>query len=238
MKIFFTVLILLLSIHGYSQKKYHFDYVLEYDIIMNEDSIKLEDQYHKQFNKNFKRYYLTNSKNNQYFAAITEKDSLNYKLILIDHSSNIIAKVDFLKSDLNRAEFININCENVKQTINFFNSKKYEIYKLKDTIINKNSFFFYRYGLKKEKKRKKEEEGFDYYIIDKTSDFHLPLLTFSNIFENWSKNKNLPNGFIKESYHINFKGKLRASEKFVTFRKTDKNIILPKNCIKKKIIIK
>jgi len=229
MKILILIFSLTLTI-GYSQKHYDFDYIMEYDGTFYKDSVKIKNQHYRDSEQSIKRYYLINSKQNEYFAVISEKDSLNYQLIFDDHKRKVHSKAVFLKSDLNDAELINMNCRNILRSMNLLKSENYDFLKLKDTLINNESFFHYKYSLRNSKKRKRKKIGTHYFIIDKSSNFNLPLFAQLNIFEKWKLNKKTPIGFIIEKYYIDYYGKLKYTEKFIEFKKTNKKIYVPKSC--------
>jgi len=238
-KILYLIISILSITNFYAQKTYEFDYLIEYEFNIFKDSIKIKNQHFYEQDKQIHRYYLTNSKNNDYYAVITEKDSLYYKLVFIDHNG-IYSNVEFLKSDLNKAEFINIDCKNVTKTTNpyKYKTKYYDLVSLKDTIINNESFWHYKMTSNKPKKKRKEKIGTTFYIIDKSSNFHLPLLTFSTLYEKWKLNKELPNGLIKEKYYENYYGRLSSNEKLIEYKKIDKKIIIPKKCNENEFIIR
>jgi len=212
---------------SYSQKQYDFDYLFEYQVSYYNDSMDIVSHHYSKTGKEIQKYYLTNSKNNDYFAIVTEKDSLHYRLVLIDHKG-VYSNVEYLKSALNIAEFINIDCENVseRETLYKYKAKYYDIVHLKDTTVNNKSFWHYKMSSNKPKKKKKKKIGTNYYIIDKSSNFHLPLLTNSISHEKWKRNKELPNGILMEKYYINYYGQLSHQQKLISYKKIDKKIII------------
>ena len=78
---YLTILLLLTSTYSFSQKHYNFDYLLEYDVTYYKHSEKGGITDTLQNGKTLKKYYLTNSKFNNYKAEITELDTLTYQLI-------------------------------------------------------------------------------------------------------------------------------------------------------------
>jgi len=216
---------------SYSQKQYNFDYLFEYQVHYYKDTMNIVSHHYSKNGKINKEYYFTNSKNNNYFAVVTEKDSLHYKLFFFDHKG-ISAVVDYLKSDLNIAEFINIDCNNVQKTTNIYKykTKYYDIVHLNDTTIYNETFWHYKMISNKPKKKKKQKIGTYFYIIDKSSNFHLPLLTNSTSFEKWKRNKEIPNGILMEKYFINYYGQLSYHQKLMRYKKIDKKIVIPKRC--------
>ncbi|PNW26403.1 hypothetical protein [Formosa algae] len=200
---------LLFSIHCFSQKQYEFDYLIEYEQTLYKDSIKIKNQPFREKDKTTKKYYLTNSKNNNYRAVITELDSLYYKMIFKDENG-IYSNVTFLKSDLNTAEFINIDCKYVTRYKNPFKhqTKNYDFFKLTDTVINGKTFSKYKLESIKPRKVKRKKLGTKFYIIDKETSFHLPVLDFSTAYEEWKTEGNLANGIFIEKYFIDYYGNL------------------------------
>jgi hypothetical protein len=237
MKILTLLFSLSLTI-GYSQKLYDFDYIMEYDAtLLYKKPVKIKNQHYKVSEQSMTRYCLINSQQNEYFAVIFEKDSLNYQLNFDDHKRKVHANAVVLKSDLNDAHLIDMNCRYVLSSINLLKSEDYDFIKLKDTLLNNESFFHYKYSLRNKKKAKRKKIGTYYFIINKSSNFNLPLFTQLNIFEKWILNKKTPIGLIKEKYYIDYYGKLRYTEKLINFIKTDKKIYIPKSCPLTEIII-
>ena len=54
--------------------------------------------------------------------------------------------------------------------------------------------------------------------------YHLPNLFFSTLYEEWNKERDLPNYFLSEISFFNFENKLITSEEFIEFTKIDKKI--------------
>ncbi|QOD61684.1 hypothetical protein H9I45_04335 [Polaribacter haliotis] len=230
MKLLITTF-LLISTYCFSQKQYEFDYLLEYEITFYKDSIKIKNRKFRKEDKTIKKYYLTNSKKNNYSAVITELDSLNYKMIFKDENG-IYSNVTFLKSDLNKAEFINIDCKNVSRYENPFKyqTKNYDFFKLNDTVISEKTFWMYKLESIKPKKVKRKKLGTEYYILDKGTSFHLPILNFSTAYEEWKKEGNLPNGIFQQKYFIDYYGQLDSKEELINYWKTDKKIVINNDC--------
>jgi len=234
-----TFLLFLFITTCYSQKQYDFDYIIEYETTFYKDSIKIKNHHYRDKQKKIHRYYLTNSKNNDYFAIVIEKDSLNYRLMFIDYNG-VYSNVIFSKSDLNKAEFINIKCENVGRYFNpyKYRTRNYDFFVLKDTVIKNETFSMYKFRSIKPKIEKRKKIGTNFFIINKSTDFHLPILTFSTEYEKWKLKKNIPNGIMSERYLINYFGKLSEHEKLIKYEKIDKKIIIPKECIDTEFIIR
>ena len=127
-----TILFSLTLTVGYSQKQYDFDYIMAYDTKFYKDSVKNKKRRYRNYKQNTTRYYMINSKQNKYFAAISEKDSLKYRLMINDFEGKIHSNAEVLKSDLNEAEFIDMNCRNVFKLMNPLKVEDYDFIQLKD----------------------------------------------------------------------------------------------------------
>jgi len=228
---YFLVVFFLFSTFCYSQKEYKFDYLIEYDFTLYKDSVKIKNRPFRKEDKTIKKYYLTNSKNNDFTAIITEQDSLNYEMIFKDENG-IYINLTFLKSDLNKAKLINIECKHVNRFSNpyKYQIKNYNFIILSDTIFNGKSYSQYMLASIKTKRVKRKKIGTEFFIIDKKTRFHLPILRFSTAYEEWKSNKNLPNGIFFERYFIDYYGDLDWREKLVGFWKIDKKIIIQEDC--------
>jgi len=227
----FIIIFFLFTTICFSQKQYKFDYLVEYELTLFKDSIKIKNRAFRKKEEKIKRYYLTNSKNNDYLAIITEKDSLNYRMVFKDYNG-IYSDVIFLKTNLNKAEFINIEC---KYVIKYSNPYKYQIdnhdfFILKDTVINEKAFSRYKLRCIKPKLIRKKKLGTEFYIIDKSTEFHLPILKFSTAYEEWKNNKFLPNGIFSEKYFIDYNGALDSNEKIIKYYKIDMKITIQDEC--------
>ena len=203
-------------------KEYHFDYLLEYEIT-----------FHKEDISRFK-YYLTNSKDNSYLGIMKETDSLHFELIFKDYDM-AYAKVIFLKSDFFEAEYINIECENVSENKNIYKyqTKNYDFHILKDTEINSTVYSTYKLQSNiKLKKRIRKGIGTNYYIIDNSTAFHLPILQHPTAYEEWKLNKNLPNGIFYELTFVNPLNERHNSEILKSYHKIDKKVVIVGKCLK------
>lgn len=210
------LLVFLLPILSFSQKTFHFDYMLTYErTYFKEDSIKNQI------------IYLTNSKDNSYFATLTVEDNLNYKLIFQKHDK-LYANVLVSKKELNQAEFINIDCEAISRSKNTFKdvADHYEFMRLNDTVIPNKIYSAYvlksTYSLKE---KLKNHSGSNLYIVDKSFILHLPMLMHPTAYEKWKQDKKLPNGIIYEKKFSNEK-----DEELNSILKIDKNIVTSGNC--------
>lgn len=218
-----TILILTLStVLCFSQKRYEFDYLIEYKRTFYKDSLT---------EKTISRFYLTNSKKNSYLAVITNSDSLNYQMDFKDENG-LTFNVNFLKSDLNKAEFINAECGYISKYRNpyKFRIKEYDFFNLKDTLINGIEFARYKLTSIKPKKEKRKKLGTEIYIIDKNTKFHLPVLYSPTAYEEWKSKKNVPNGIFKERLLFDYYGNLSVKEEMIGYHKINKTIIIDEKC--------
>lgn len=215
----------------FSQQQYAFDYLLEYEVRYYKDAIASINHNTRKHDKTFKKYYLTNSKENNYSAVITELDSLHYNMFFKDENG-ISAMVNFLKTDLNNAEFIAIDCAGVNAYRNDYKhrTKDYDFFKLKDTVINEKTYHRIKLASLNPKKAKRQKLASKFYIIDKETSFHLPVLTHATAYEEWKLERNFPNGLIYQNYLINHDGRLSGTETLISYRKIDKKILIAEDC--------
>jgi len=195
------------------------------------DSIKINDRPFRENNKTIKKYYLTNSNKNNYTAVIKEWDSLRYKMIFKDEDG-IYSDIIILKTDLMEAEIINIDCKNVTKHYNPFKykTKYYDFFKLNDTFLNGKAYGRYKLESIKPKRTKREKLGAEFYIIDKETSFHFPILTFSTAYEEWKTVGNLQNGIFFQKYFIDYYGYLDSKETLKNYWKTNKKIVINEEC--------
>ncbi|MES2806412.1 MULTISPECIES: hypothetical protein [unclassified Flavobacterium] len=214
------LLFLLSSINIYSQKKYFFDYIIEYKFQANQTS-KVE-----------KRYLLTNSKDDTYDCLVYEEDKLNFAMNFRDrngtHSVSIIDKNDFFK-----AETISLLCESIHYLMvkEKYDGSMFDIINKRDTLIN--GIYHQNYTMKYHKtaNSRKYNRGISNYIIENNTEFHLPLLVFSGSFDSRENGKNIPNGIVKESYTMSYNSKKYLFVyKLIQFVKINKYLIIPENC--------
>ena len=216
-----TFILILLATLCSAQKNYKFDYAIETEITLyKKDSVTRQV------------IYLTNSKDNSYFAELTSKDSLHYKMIFRHHDilySNVLVS----KSEIINAESIHISCDAIQFRKNKYKSatKEYDFFILKDTIINQKKYAAYKLrSILSLKKRKRRSAGTNLYIIDNSTSFHLPILTHPTAYEEWKLSKNLPNGMFLEKKHINVYEEDHSTEKLISYAEIDRKIVIPDDC--------
>lgn len=223
------LLLILTSTLCFAQKHYEFDYLIEYELITYKDSTDskgnaLED-------KRIKRFYLTNSQKNNYLAVITDLDSLNYQMDFKDEDG-LSFNVNFLKTDLNKAEYIKVNCQYVRKYQNPYKAiiKDYDFFVLNDTLINGYAHPRYKLSSIKPKKKKRKQLATEFYIIDKQTAFHLPIFYFPTAYQEWKSKQNVPNGIFLERYLIKHNGNLGSKEKLHNYWKIDKKMVIEDAC--------
>lgn len=220
----FLILIFIISGSSFAQKKYPFDYLIEYQFTSYTDSTT---------NKII--YYITNSKDNSYFAKIKNFDSANFELELIDQDQ-LWAKTKVRKQDFIKADFINLECNRnfIFKNHFKFRTKEYEYTMLSDTLIDNKYLKNYKLQYIGKRKRKKSfPVGTNHYIIEDSTEFHLPILTHSTAFEEWKEERNIPIGIFKEKILYDFKNEIKYKYILKAYYPINKSIIVPDKCLEK-----
>lgn len=208
----------------YSQKTFHFDYLLEYEYKSYKDSAN---------NKTF--YYITNSKDNSYYAKIEKLDSVNFKLDFKVYDQ-LWTKLNLNKQDFLDLEFLRLTCDEDLLHKNYFKElvNDYKFYHLTDTISN--NIHLKKYNLQYIGKRKRKKTfpvaTFQYIIKDSTQ-FHMPILIHWTAFARWRQEKNLPNGIFQEKIVYNYKNEISYKYILKEYHQIDKTIVIPNNCLEK-----
>lgn len=217
-KIIFFFFLTFLQI-SFGQKKYHFDYALEFDQKLNFDG------------KDSVNVFLINSKENSYRLFLMEKES-DYKFVMIDYKGNhfngLLQNQTFIK-----AETINIECNTVGKYNNLYKDKvkNYFFENLNDTIINDVSYYHYAIKSNKSIKYQKRKKIVTYhYIIDKNSPDFLPFFYKVTPYNEWLKEKNVPNGKPFMIYYVNLEGEITFKMKLKNIVKIDKYFTIPEEC--------
>lgn len=75
-------------------------------------------------------------------------DSIRYKMIFKD-KNGIYSNTTLLKSELNKAEYIIIDCKYVSRYINpfKFQTKNYDFFKLNDTLLKEKVYSAYKLAI-------------------------------------------------------------------------------------------
>ena len=210
MKRFLIILFIVTSI-SYGQTEYNFDYMLHYKHTNHVDSTKSKTI-----------YFLTNSKDNSYSARIINKDSLNFNVHFYKYDL-FISDVVISKKNFKMAEFIGIDCKNLRPSSNPYK------YKVKDydyvKLESQDSLEIYEIKNIKPKKDIKIKNTATYVFKFNTSHpFHLPNLYEATPYEEWNVERDLPNNFISELLVYNSKNELISSEILSEYIQIDKKI--------------
>lgn len=216
----FLLVSLLIYTSSFGQKKYSFDYMIEYDYQYTDTS------------KVVKKYILTNSKDNSYYLSVIEKDSLNVTLSFIDY--NGIRSIAYLdKGRFSKAEAVTLECKIVSAYENPFKwqTKNYNFINKNDTLIEGKYYSQYIHKSNKPKREKRKKFGTYVYVVEENTSFHLPILEHATAYEEWKVEKNAPNGISKLIYFKPYNGNRKELiHKLVQYVKINKSIIIPEEC--------
>lgn len=213
----------MISTSCYTQEKYHFDYLIKY---------KTKTYENDSVSKKKILYYLTNSKDNSYIATLKKFDSTYFELELSDQNG-LYSNVKVLIDSFFKAEFINIDCENVIPYENHFKfrTKTYNFLNLSDTILLNRKLKKYKlYYTGRKRKKKSFPVGTNYYLIEDSTSFHLPILTHPTAYEEWKTNKFIPKGIFAEKIFYNYKNKIENIMILQDYYQIDKKIVIPAQC--------
>lgn len=223
MKNFWLLSFTLLVQLCYSQKNYDFDYILNFD-----KSISIKKNKEKDSAKTF----LVNSSKNGYMMVVNNRDSSKYGILFIDNDG-ILINSTINKNSLNTAEKITTDCKNVKPFSNPFKFQvnNYEFVNLTDTIINNTSYYHYYIKSNRSLKYQKRKKIVAiHYIVDKKSPEFLPFLIHYTCYEEWKKERNIPNGSPYIIYHKNIKGEITYKIQLKSLVKVTKYLAVPDEC--------
>lgn len=217
-KVFFFLFFFFLQI-SFGQKNYLFDYALEFDQKLKFDG------------KDSVNVFLVNSKENSYRLFLMDKES-DYKFVMIDYKGNHFN--GFLPTKtFTEAETINIQCNTVGKYNNLYKDKveNYFFENLNDTVINDVSYYHYAIKSNKSLKYQKRKKIVTYhYIIDKNSPDFLPFFYKGTPYNEWEKEKNIPNGKPFMIYYENLEGEKTFKMKLKNIVKIDKYFTIPEEC--------
>lgn len=211
-----------MSISCFGQKRYSFDYLVEYEFTSYKDSTSNEPV-----------YYMTNSEDNSYFVKLKNVDSLSFELEFVDQDQ-IWSTTELKKENFFRAESIILDCSyDIGYKNNFkFRVKEYKFDRLTDTLMNDLKLKKYKLTYTgKRKKKKSFPIGTNLYIVEDSTNFHLPILTHSTAFEEWKQERNIPNGIFKEKIFYDFENEMEYKFILKGYYPIDKKIIIPENCL-------
>ena len=223
MKKIFLISIIFSFNFSFAQKEYLLNNLLEYersryknDSLINSETI----------------YYLTNDKDNSYLGTLVKINDNQFDLRLMDRGG-FYSKVKVSRKDFFKAEYINIDCQNMIGSINpyKYQTKNYEYVVLQDTLINGETLRNYKLKYTgKKKPNKKLPIGTNYYLIKDSTENHLPILEHNTAYEEWKLERSIPNGIFQERVFINYKNKVGNSMKLKKITKIDKKIVIKAPC--------
>lgn len=217
---FFFLFFFLISSTCFAQRQYHFDHLLEYRFISLDPA------------KNKMVYYLTNSKDNSFYAQLEVADSLHYKVNLVEQDQ-LNMQVEVKRQDLNKAEDLIIHCTSRWNTRNDFKFRirEYEFTPTLDIMMGNRSLKHYKLFYTASRKRKKTNHiGTNHYIIRDSTEYHLPLLTHPTAYEEWKEERNIPNGIFMEKIFYNFRNEIQYKYILKDYHQLWKSIIITKKC--------
>jgi hypothetical protein len=210
----------LYSILSIGQRKYFFDYFIEYDFQSSETENRK------------KVFLLTNSKDNSYYIRVFEKDSLTYNVYFLD-SNGIFSTAYIDKKDFLAAETISLKCNFITHFSNPFKYQvdNYHFENKNDTIIDKESFKYYILKSNNPKREKRKKLAVNHYVVERNTEFHLPILVnFVTALEEYKVDNIIPNGIAKVLYIKSFYKKKLGIYSLNYFVKINKFLIVPKEC--------
>lgn len=220
--ILFFFLVLISNVNA--QKKYHFDYALEFESIC----YTCEDNSVKKF------IHFVNSKKNNFLLSYHKTDSTELHLHFNDFKG-ILSNSYINYNDFFKAETISNDCSVIRR----FNTKeldyKWKYYSFtneKDTIINEKIYFHYVLKSSKKPKVQRRKKIISYHlIVEKGFDNFLPYLYNLPLYKNWESNKNIiPNGVLYLLYHQDVDGNVIYKARVRQIIKTDKYFVIPNEC--------
>lgn len=202
---------------GIAQKKYNFDYVLEFNTYKTE--------------KHSLNTYLVNSKDNSFLLHYKFKND-SCLISMIDRKG-LSVNSKCLKNDFIRAETISNDCSSVTKFENpfRFKIKEYFFIEHKDTLLKNKYYHHYSIKSNKSLKYQKRKNIAEYhYIVDRESNSFLPFLMHTTPFNEWVEEKNIPNGILYMFYSENLDGKVVFKMELKKIVKIDKNLTIPIEC--------
>lgn len=206
----------------YAQKKYEFDYVLEYEYIT--DSLTKPHNY----------FRFTNSKDNTYVLTVSEKDKDSFYLWLLDAKGLESASI-ILKSEFFEVESIKVMCQQVREFTDT-NKKKnlndYSFVILKDTVVNTKRHKHYMVKYNDEMKAKRKNIPDVHYILENETGFHIPnFFPQSPAFINWQNDKGaVPSGIYVKAFNKLPDGSIEKENTLLQYAKIKKFIIIDEGC--------
>lgn len=212
--LFFTVFSL------QSQKEVAFDYVVTYRNTNYVDSTSTLE------------HFLTNSKDNSYYAILTESDTTHSELEFFQHDGRYF-KVYFETANFQDASALTIACSSLRKNknVNKRQVRNYQFVLLaKKRNVNKPELHYRLVSTRKPKEQLRKKIGYIDYIIQDATEFHLPILLHPTAYEEWKSNSAIPTGIFKERTFFDHAGAIEEKRTLIGYSETVKSILFPPNC--------
>ncbi|MCM4155181.1 hypothetical protein DHD80_04110 [Gramella sp. AN32] len=162
---------------------YTFDHLLHYEYQYAEGK-EMEE-----------RFFLTNSKDNSYFAdlRIVNHDSIEIRFL---HHDKIMGFYKIQAKDIYEKDRFEMFCKNLSSAKNYFKfrTKEYAYHHFKDTLLKSYPGEFYVFKHKSPGIEKNLNLVRSWYRQKKGTENHMPLLTHPTAYAEWKKEKNMGNG--------------------------------------------
>ncbi len=213
-------LALLVTFSLYSQKEVDFDYTVTYRNTNYLDSTSTTE------------HFLTNSKDNSYYAILTESDTIHSELMFFQHDGQYF-KVYFETANFRHASALKIACSSLRRNknVNKRQVRNYQFVLLaKQRNANKPELRYLLVSTRKPKKQQRKKIGYVDYVIQDATEFHLPILLHPTAYEEWKSNTTIPKGIFKERTFYNASGVAEEKRTLVGYSETAKSILLPTEC--------
>jgi hypothetical protein len=213
-------LIVFISIPSYSQKKYLFDYMMEY-YRKDTDTSKVK-----------KEYILTNSKDKSYTLRVFEKDSSNFDLSFLN-LIGVSSKMILDKNSFSEAEFITSNCDFISgySYPSKFKTQDFNFIKKSDTLVGGEYCSHYIFKCNDPKKEKRKKLGTLHFILKKDASCNLLFFDHPTVYEEWKSEGNILNGILQEMFlELYDKNKNISFYKLKQYAKINKYLIVPEEC--------
>jgi hypothetical protein len=213
---------LVIGVSSFAQKNYAFNYMLLYgETCMN--------------HRNAVDFaYLVNSSKNNAVVSVLDNgkgdDLENYNLSFHDFEGNHVHSV-IKRNEFYSAETITASTGDYTDFSSMTKSlfKNFYFENLKDTVINDTSYYHYTFkNSKKEKYRAKKNIGVTHFIVAKDAAGFLPILSSPFEYEVWKRDKNIPNGYLKMRYYIDYNGAKKSKMELVKMVSTKRYFDIPK----------
>jgi hypothetical protein len=207
------------SASSLSQRSYTFDYQSEYEYRKLEGS------------KPSRRWFLTNSTDNTYYAFVTEAVNNEVVIRFRDRKTGLYSYIKLPREKFFDVATLKLKCKNVGYIppLKKRDQERYDIFVKNDTIINSVSYKQYAIGNPQIEGDLQDKYGDGVCIIENNTEFHKPL-TFA-VFISAEREKEFPHGIMKQMFFKN--DDEQTNEKLYnlkTYTKVKKVIVIPDEC--------